>query len=157
MAGEEGERHGRLSSRLAQEASVTGERPITAHYLLRLLAQVWVCLAPEPQCLLAAVGICFPACDSGESQGCRIQPGPSLFQFTLHSPFLPPLWSLFPKSSGGPINVPLGFLKKAPFFSFIIKLPRNNGCHLKTSAAERLPHHSVTLSSALHIKTARGS
>lgn len=64
-------------------------------------------------------------------QVCSLQPASASSLLWLHSSFfLPPLWSLFPN--------PLGLhkyatwlLKKASFFSLIIKLPRNNGCHLK--------------------------
>lgn len=77
--------------------------------------------------------------DSGERQGCRLQPGAASALLRLSSSlFLPPLWSLFPN--------PLGlhkcmtwFLKKASFFSLIIKLPRNNGCHLKQQHESSFP------------------
>lgn len=95
---------------LAQEAFVMGERAIIALCFLLRLAHFWARLAADPQCLLAVVGSWLCACDSGESQGCRLQPGSSLLQFSLHSPFL-----LFGASSPilwGPINVPLGFLKR---------------------------------------------
>jgi hypothetical protein len=58
---------------------------------------------------------------------------------TIYPSFsLPPLWILFP-SPLGLHKCATWFLKKAPFFSLIIKLLRNNGCHLKHQLQSALP------------------
>lgn len=92
-----------------------------------------------------------------------------IFFVTVYPSFsLPPLWSLFPNPLG-PHKCTTLFLKKAPFFSLIIKLPRNNGCHLKQQPAKLLssaaPHQNSwelpgeaepPFCSAPHCELARG-
>lgn len=73
-----------------------------------------------------------------------------IFFVTVYPSFsLPPLWSFFPNPLGLHKCATL-FLKKAPFFSLIIKLPRNNGCHLKQQ-------QQSSCHLQLHIKTAGSS
>lgn len=135
--GKEGEGGGCTSSGMCSEKPSLWEKAI-AHPLLVLLGLVvGLSISRQPGCL-ASESFGFTGkllrmnCALGfwGRQDCRIQPGAASFAGA----------SLFvlPSSSLEPFPNPLGllkcatwFLKKASFFSLIIKLPRNNGCHLK--------------------------
>lgn len=116
---------------LVQEAPIMGERAITRLLLLLQSSTVWW-LCWEASSVDRALGLW------GEA---RLQtPAWSCLRFVTASFFILSSfsWSLFPN--------PLGlhkcatwFLKKASFFSLIIKLPRNNGCHLKQQLESSFP------------------
>lgn len=122
---------------LAQEASVIGEGAITVHCLLLLLAHLWAHLAAEPQCLPSGGKLlpCLRLWGEPGLQDSSLDPLCYRLPFILPSSSLEPL----PPNPLGPHKCATWFLKKAPFFSLIIKLPRNNGCHLKHQRQSSLP------------------
>lgn len=138
MAGEEGGRHGCVSSGSGSGSLCYGRRGHHCPLIITSPGPLLGSLSSRARCLSVGCGGKLLPCLRLWGEPSLQTPAWILFVTIYPSFSLPPLWILFP-SPLGLHKCATWFLKKAPFFSLIIKLLRNNGCHLKHQRQSALP------------------